>query len=110
MELFYQLFLVGFSNFGVIELDPPLELTDVLEFVYDTPETRNCIREAMDLFLSKQEMLNEYFSWKISENGERLVTLPLVMKGYQPNVMKIGEFLQNLVEKVFFVFAYISGV
>ncbi len=40
-------------------------------------------------------MLLEYFSMTITENGE-LVTLPLMLKGYTPNLDKLPIFLLRL--------------
>lgn len=40
-------------------------------------------------------MLLEYFSMTITENGE-LATLPLMLKGYAPNLDKLPTFLLRL--------------
>jgi len=48
-------------------------------------------------------MLLEYFSTTITENGE-LATLPLMLKGYAPNLDKLPTFLLRLGTEVNYVF------
>lgn len=45
-----------------------------------------------NLLLDKQEMLDEYFSVKLSQKGE-VETLPMLLKGYSPNLDRLPHFL-----------------
>jgi DNA mismatch repair protein MLH1 len=44
------------------------------------------------LLLDKREMLDEYFSLKLSEEGQ-IETLPMLLKGYTPNLDRLPHFL-----------------
>jgi DNA mismatch repair protein MLH1 len=49
----------------------------------------------VDQLIARKEMLLEYFSITITEKGE-LATLPLMLKGYAPNLDKLPTFLLRL--------------
>lgn len=49
-------------------------------------------KEIYELLLSKREMVDEYFSLLISEDGV-VETLPLVLKGFMPNLDRLPHFL-----------------
>jgi len=120
-EYFYQVGLTDFGNFGVIKLDPPPKLVDLLKIAaemereeYET--TRQQRRKSQnpqetdssekDIFtnapdvvaktlIDRREMLNEYFSLEISEAGD-LLSIPLLLKGYVPSLAKLPRFLLRL--------------
>ncbi|KAE8352638.1 hypothetical protein BDV28DRAFT_134767 [Aspergillus coremiiformis] len=116
-EFFYQIGLTDFGNFGIIKLDPPPKLNDLIqiaadaerEAVSDTTSQKtkpNKQSEESDIFtnapdlvartlIDKREMLNEYFSLEISAEGE-LLSLPLLLKGYLPCLGKLPRFLLRL--------------
>ncbi|KAJ3286074.1 DNA mismatch repair protein [Borealophlyctis nickersoniae] len=120
-ELFYQLILKGFSNFGSIHLSQPAPIYDLVmialdmedmeswgenmmskeEIAEDTPrrlgshETQQCVA----LLVDRSEMLVEYFCFNISEAGE-VLSLPLVLKGYLPNWNKLPLFLLKIASEV----------
>ncbi|BFZ58481.1 DNA mismatch repair protein Mlh1 [Savitreella phatthalungensis] len=95
-ELFYQLGLSEFGNFGAIMLDPPLSLQDVLERAYERPaEHQTDIRNAHKRIMDMREMLQEYFAIDITESGE-LKQIPLLLKGYTPPLSKLPRFLASL--------------
>jgi len=48
-------------------------------------------------------MLKEYFEMEVNEKGE-LVSLPLILKGYLPNLDKLPMFLLRLGTEVNFSF------
>ncbi|KAI9889528.1 MAG: DNA mismatch repair protein [Vezdaea aestivalis] len=113
--LFYQLGLTDFGNFGHIKLVPPLSLRELLEVgaeverqnmassedstSSDKVDWEHVITKCFDQLLSRREMLAEYFSIRISSNGQ-LETLPLLLKGYDPPLSKLPRFLLNLGPKV----------
>ncbi|EGF81928.1 hypothetical protein BATDEDRAFT_33018 [Batrachochytrium dendrobatidis JAM81] len=103
-ELFYQLVLRGFSNFGSIHLDTPLSLTELALIALDEGD---CWDDSMlsksdiaanvaDTLCLQREMLQEYFSIGISLDG-CLVSLPVLMRGeYLPNLDYLPEFILRL--------------
>ena len=117
-EFFYQIGLTDFGNFGMIKLDPAPKLIDLLRIAADTEreeheadnQTQNTDKEAQseadEIFtnapdlvaktlIDRREMLNEYFSLQISEEGT-LLSIPLLLKGYLPTLAKLPRFLLRL--------------
>ncbi|KAF7591240.1 DNA mismatch repair protein [Aspergillus hancockii] len=110
-EFFYQIGLTDFGNFGVIKLDPAPKLIDLLRIAADAEreavsspkanptEENEIFTSAPDLvaeaLMTRREMLNEYFSLHISEDGE-LLSIPLLLKGYLPCLGKLPRFLLRL--------------
>ncbi|KAL4975347.1 histidine kinase-like ATPase [Aspergillus desertorum] len=107
-EFFYQLGLTEFGNFGIIKLEPPPKLVDLLRIAAefelqqageDNEEQREIFSTAPDLvaktLIDRKEMLCEYFSIQISDDGH-LLTLPLLLKGYVPCLGKLPRFLLRL--------------
>ncbi|KAL5051873.1 hypothetical protein BDW71DRAFT_1695 [Aspergillus fruticulosus] len=107
-EFFYQLGLTDFGNFGTIKLEPPPKLVDLLRIAAeselqkvgeDDEEQREIYSTAPDLvaktLINRREMLFEYFSIQISDDGH-LLTLPLLLKGYVPCLGKLPRFLLRL--------------
>ncbi|KAL4784934.1 hypothetical protein BJX76DRAFT_367232 [Aspergillus varians] len=111
-EFFYQIGLTDFGNFGTIKLDPAPKLMDLLRIAAEseceaatnttskqTGEERSIFTNAPEVvakaLLEKQEMLSEYFSIHISDDGH-LLTIPLLLKGYIPCLGKLPRFLLRL--------------
>jgi DNA mismatch repair protein MLH1 len=106
---FYQVGLTDFGNFGRIVLDPAQKLMDVLMLGAEA-EVENAKRDGDEdvevdasriaqavhkELLSRREMLSEYFSIEVSEEGN-LRSLPLMLKGYTPSFAKLPRFLIRL--------------
>lgn len=53
------------------------------------------LKAISDILFSQREMLKEYFSMCINDNSE-LETIPLLLKGYTPNLDKLPLFLMRL--------------
>lgn len=114
-EYFYQLGLTDFGNFGVIRFSPPLDLRELLTLAAqqeknaaaDTAATEDGggddeefdVSEIVELvgeqLIERREMLLEYFSLEISPTGE-LLSIPLLVKGYNPAIVKLPRFLLRL--------------
>ncbi|KAF7716628.1 DNA mismatch repair protein MLH1 [Penicillium ucsense] len=108
-EFFYQVGLTDFGNFGIIKLEPPPKLVDLLQIAVDfekeeladgtSPESEAILASAAEqisqTLIERREMLDEYFSMKINEKGE-LMSLPLLLKGYVPSLAKLPRFLLRL--------------
>ncbi|KAK3706917.1 DNA mismatch repair protein Mlh1 [Vermiconidia calcicola] len=104
-EYFYQLGLTDFGNFGAIRFDPPLNLQELLKIGaaqaralepedpdFDWDEVVTAVSNQL---ISRKDMLAEYFSLELSEEGE-LLSIPLMMKGYMPSMAKLPNFLLRL--------------
>lgn len=107
-EYFYQVGLTNFGNFGAIRFDPPLNLTALLRLAAEHEKVASPaasdeddfeVEEVVELvstqLLERREMLLEYFSFEISEEGE-LISIPLLLKGYTPSLAKLPRFLLRL--------------
>lgn len=106
-EYFYQVGLTDFGNFGAIRFEPPLKVKDLLFIAAEneksllSPDQAEQFNEneIVDLveeqLIDRREMLNEYFSLEISEEGD-LISIPLLLKGYNPSLAKLPTFLLRL--------------
>ncbi|KAF9162799.1 DNA mismatch repair protein [Actinomortierella ambigua] len=112
-ELFYQLCLRDFSNFGYIRLTPMASIVDLVRMALED-ERELMGKETWPLELKSQEeiaktvanhlverreMLKEYFSVCITEDGH-VEALPMILKGYAPNLEKLPDFLWRLGSEV----------
>jgi DNA mismatch repair protein MLH1 len=124
-EYLYQVGLTDFGNFGVIRFSPPLDLRELLSIaaeaesgtlvagaeetgkgkgkakevtmpdpppVFDAAEL---VERVANQLIERREMLLEYFSFEISPAGE-LLSIPLLVKGYTPAIVKLPHFLLRL--------------
>lgn len=104
-EFFYQVGLTDFGNFGSIVLDPPPDMRTLLEVAaklekdsqapdvhFDVDHVSNTVFAQL---MSRKEMLKEYFSIEISDEGQ-LISIPLLLKGYVPSLIKLPRFLLRL--------------
>ncbi|KAK2627694.1 hypothetical protein QTJ16_002340 [Diplocarpon rosae] len=106
-EYFYQIGLTDFGNFGIIRLEPPLDLKELLTLAAQhekasavgNPEDDFELEEVVELvsaqLIERREMLLEYFSMEVSEEGQ-LISIPLLLKGYMPSLAKLPRFLLRL--------------
>lgn len=124
-ELFYQIGLTDFGNFGTINLESSPKLVDLLSLaaaverdehhrrIKDTDRegsspasaTAAGDRNEIDFsrvpetvaahLIERREMLKEYFSISISEDGS-LLSIPLLLKNYMPSLAKLPRFLLRL--------------
>ncbi|KAF7547123.1 hypothetical protein G7046_g9101 [Stylonectria norvegica] len=106
-EYFYQLALTDFGNFGTISFSPsPLDLRALLRIAAEAEKNAICspgeefdieavVDSVADQLIERREMLLEYFSLEISPAGE-LLSIPLLIKGYTPPIVKLPRFLLRL--------------
>jgi DNA mismatch repair protein MLH1 len=104
-EYFYQLGLTDFGNFGAIRLNPPLDLHELLQIGVQQlkaqePDSTDfdwneVVPAVVEQLISRRDMLSEYFTLEISEEGE-LLSIPLLVKGYMPSMAKLPNFLLRL--------------
>ncbi|KAK9455464.1 histidine kinase-like ATPase [Dipodascopsis uninucleata] len=97
-EHFYQIGLSDFGNFGVINLEPPLSLRSMLEIAVAklAPDEKFGTTDAIERqIISNRAMLEEYFSFCITDSGE-ITGIPLLIKNYVPCIGKLPLFLYKL--------------
>ncbi|OLN81017.1 DNA mismatch repair protein MLH1 [Colletotrichum chlorophyti] len=105
-EYCYQIGLTDFGNFGTIRFTPPLDLREVLRMgaelekaSIESPdgdfEVDEVVEKVAGQLIERREMLAEYFSLEVSPAGE-LLTIPLLIKGYTPAMVKLPRFLLRL--------------
>lgn len=103
-EYFYQLGLTDFGNFGIIKFEPALDIKSLIEIgvgAEKTKDTENDVawEEIADAvtaqLVARRQMLIEYFQMEVSESGE-LISIPLLIKGYTPSLVKLPRFLMRL--------------
>ncbi|KAF9542596.1 DNA mismatch repair protein [Mortierella hygrophila] len=108
-ELFYQICLRDFSNFGFIRLSSPVSIKDMVRMALDDeqelmekdkwPEELKpkdeIAQTVANTLVSRKEMLKEYFSICITDDG-KLSAIPMIIRGYVPNLEKLSDFLWRL--------------
>ncbi|XP_060241158.1 DNA mismatch repair protein Mlh1 isoform X2 [Meriones unguiculatus] len=107
-ELFYQILIYDFANFGVLRLSEPAPLFDLAMLALDSPESgwteedgpKEGLAEYIVEFLKKKaEMLADYFSLEIDEEGN-LIGLPLLIDSYVPPLEGLPIFILRLATEV----------
>ncbi|KAG5645503.1 hypothetical protein DXG03_005913 [Asterophora parasitica] len=102
-ELFYQLGIRQFGNFSRLKLEPSPPLRILIEVAVnaeDSTETSTLskpqiVDRIFNIIMSRREMLAEYFSLCISDQG-LVESLPLLLRDYTPNLNNLPSFLMRL--------------
>ncbi|KAJ0159746.1 DNA mismatch repair protein MLH1 [Colletotrichum tanaceti] len=105
-EYCYQVGLTDFGNFGTIRFTPPLDLREILRVGAEIEKSNiespdedfdvdDVIEKVAAQLIERREMLSEYFSLEVTPAGE-LLTIPLLIKGYTPAMVKLPRFLLRL--------------
>lgn len=103
-ELFFQQVYMRFQNFERIVLKPPLGLRDMLKEAEKTPYLSK-LESPVDLdwcyttIMRMREMLNEYFSIDIDDDGS-INALPQIVDGFVPDMIYLPLFVYGLATKV----------
>ncbi|SCU89667.1 LAME_0E04852g1_1 [Lachancea meyersii CBS 8951] len=110
-NLFYQIGLTDFANFGKIYLeleaslsaDKGIVIQDLL--IQTLNPGGNLVASLLQKIWDMKEMLDEYFSIEIHGNSNdlrsiRIASVPLLLKGYMPPLSKLPYFLYRLGNKV----------
>lgn len=108
-ELFYQIGLSEFGNFGSITLRPALDLKAVLKIALTTCRTTPAgavhVKDSSDVenmfncLYAHKDMLLEYFALEISADGY-VSAIPLLLRDYTPAISKLPNFLYRLCQNV----------
>ena len=121
-EYLYQVGLTDFGNFGVIRFNPALDLRELVGMAAEHERAKYLAEREramgkgkgvasgdddgdlnvvvtvgliVDQLIERREMLQEYFSMEISPTGA-LHSIPLLIKGYTPAIVKLPQFLFRL--------------
>ncbi|CAG0886731.1 unnamed protein product [Darwinula stevensoni] len=118
-ELFYQILLYDFANFGAMKLSTPVSLEDLVrlglyeETAVETKEgeeaddeegTESLVTRITDILTSRAAMLDDYFALEVSPNKE-LVSIPLLLasiflENYVPCLEGLPRYLVRLATEV----------
>ncbi|KAG8442716.1 hypothetical protein GDO86_011495 [Hymenochirus boettgeri] len=107
-ELFYQILLYDFGNFGIMKLSEPAPLYDLAMLALDSSESgwteedgsKEGLAEYIVQFLQKKsEMLKDYFSLEIDGEGN-VIGLPLLLENYIPPLEGLPMFILRLATEV----------
>ncbi|XP_029376653.1 DNA mismatch repair protein Mlh1 isoform X1 [Echeneis naucrates] len=107
-ELFYQILVYDFGNFGVMRLSTPAPLYDLAMLALDCEESgwteedgpkEGLAQYIVDFLKKKAEMLEDYFSMEIDQEGN-LTGLPLLLDKYSPIMEGLPMFILRLATEV----------
>ncbi|GAB1865171.1 DNA mismatch repair protein Mlh1 [Camponotus japonicus] len=107
-ELFYQIMLYDFANFGVIKFSERISLFDLAMIALDSGETGwteedgpkdELAARVKELLLEKADMMNEYFSIVMDKVGN-LRSLPVLLDKYFPYEAEIPLYIMRLSTEV----------
>ncbi|XP_053324252.1 DNA mismatch repair protein Mlh1 [Spea bombifrons] len=107
-ELFYQILIYDFGNFGILKLSESAPLYDLAMLALDSSESgwteedgpKEGLAEYIVQFLQKKcEMLKDYFSLELDEKGN-LTGLPLLIDNYIPPLEGLPMFILRLATEV----------
>ncbi|XP_050545512.1 DNA mismatch repair protein Mlh1 isoform X2 [Daktulosphaira vitifoliae] len=108
-EMFYQIMLYEFGNFGIIKFSNPLSIFDLIMVAFELPESEYQIeqdkpkeelaQDATDVLMSRSLMLNDYFSIEIDSDAN-ILSIPLLLEGYLPDLNGLPLYLLRLASEV----------
>lgn len=113
-ELMYQICLFNFGNFGFYSLEEPISIVDLALLALDNPLTEwtpedgskeKLSTRCAKFLYSKAEMLNDYFSIKITKTGDEtekifLEAIPMLIDNYEPDMNDLPLFVIRLATEV----------
>lgn len=102
-EFFYQMGLRQFGDFKRLKLEPPPNVRELIELAVGVEEgvkkagldVDSVTGSITGILISRRDMLNEYFSLNIDDDG-RLTSIPMLMRDYTPNLEKLPLLLMRL--------------
>jgi len=110
-ELFYQIALFNFGNFGYYRLGEPVLVSDLAMIALENPESewspedgpKERLAERCGKFLrAKAKLLDDYFSIRLVVEGDEvyLESLPILLENYEPDLMELPLFVIRLATEV----------
>lgn len=103
-ELFYEIMLYDFANYGVLKFSSALSLVELAKIGLKNKSSGSSMEQiaeqVKDLLVSKAEMLKEYFAIVITKNGY-IKSLPVLLEDYCPDVAgELPKFVVRLATEV----------
>lgn len=107
-ELFYEIALYDFANYGVLKFTEKLPLIKLALIGLELDEAgwteedgpKQTLAEGIqDLLMEKAEILKEYFSIVIDKHGN-LKTLPVLLEKYFPSEVELPMFILRLATEI----------
>ncbi|XP_077469045.1 DNA mismatch repair protein Mlh1 [Stigmatopora argus] len=107
-ELFYQILIYDFGNFGVLRLSTATPIYDLAMIALESEESgwteedgpkEGLAEYIVDFLKKKAEMLEDYFSMEIDQEGN-LKGLPLLLDNYTPVMEGLPMFILRLATEV----------
>ncbi|XP_045596501.1 DNA mismatch repair protein Mlh1 [Procambarus clarkii] len=107
-ELFYQIMLNEFGNFGILKLSSPASIYELAMIAFDMEESgwteadgtkEDLASYIRTLLLSKASMLDDYFSLQVDDEGN-LCTLPYLLDDYVPAMEGLPMYVLRLATEV----------
>lgn len=107
-ELFYQILIYDFGNFGVLRLSTPAPIYDLAMLALDSEESgwteedgpkEGLAQYIVDFLKKRSEMLEDYFSMEIDQDGN-LTGLPLLLDKFSPVMEGLPMFILRLATEV----------
>ena len=107
-ELFYQVIIFNFGNFGYMRLTNPAPIFDLALMALEHEQSgwtqsdgnkEELAKYVADHLKAKAEMLLDYFSIEIDKDGN-LLALPLLLKKYSPDLYRLPMFLLKMATDV----------
>ncbi|KAM9804418.1 DNA mismatch repair protein Mlh1 [Neosynchiropus ocellatus] len=107
-ELFYQILIYDFGNFGVLRLSTPAPIYDLAMLALESEESgwteedgpkEGLAQYIVDFLKKKAEMLEDYFSMEIDQEGN-LTGLPLLLDKFSPVMEGLPMFILRLATEV----------
>ncbi|XP_037128539.1 DNA mismatch repair protein Mlh1 isoform X1 [Syngnathus acus] len=107
-ELFYQILIYDFGNFGVLRLSTPAPIYELAMLALDSEESgwteddgpkEGLAQYIVDFLTKKAEMLEDYFSMEVDQEGN-LRGLPLLLDKYTPIMEGLPMFILRLATEV----------
>ncbi|XP_025158348.1 DNA mismatch repair protein Mlh1 isoform X2 [Harpegnathos saltator] len=107
-ELFYEIMLYDFANFGILKFSERISLFDLAMIALDSGDTgwteedgpkEELAARVKELLLEKADMMNEYFSIVIDKVGN-LRSLPVLLDKYFPYEAEIPLYMMRLATEV----------
>ena len=107
-ELFYQILMFDFGNYGILKLSEPAPIYELAILALDSEESGwteadgpkpDLATYIVDFLTSKAEMLKDYFSIEVDQDGN-ILTLPLLLDKYIPPLEGLPIYVLRLATEV----------
>jgi len=108
-EMFYQIMMYEFGNFGVIKFSNALSIYELLMIALELPESgyqggedkpkEQLARDATNILVSRAVMLNDYFSIEMDTDAN-ILSIPLLLEGFLPDLDGLPLYLLRLASEV----------